>query len=96
MGRYECVWQWGRLPIGWPHNSIRWEKKIMPMPTTVVAALDVASTLYAYFPALFGLLDLADINAFASAFSEMDLNPDGLFGLSDINSLEESFTGGCV
>jgi len=47
----------------------------------------------------FGLLDLADINAFTAGFVAMepiaDLNADGLFDLSDIILFVESFTAGC-
>ena len=46
------------------------------------------------------VLDLADVNAFTAGFVAMDpvadLNADGLFDLSDINTFVESFTGGCV
>ncbi len=47
----------------------------------------------------FGILDLADINAFTAGFLAMDpiadLNADGLFDLGDINLFVESFTAGC-
>jgi hypothetical protein len=47
----------------------------------------------------FGILDLADINAFVSAFTGQDLladlNGDGLLDLSDINLFVTEFTGGC-
>ena len=47
----------------------------------------------------FGLLDLADVNAFAAGFIAMnpiaDLNADGLFDLADINLFVTAFLGGC-
>ena len=47
----------------------------------------------------FGLLDLADITAFATGFLAMDpiadLVADGLFDLSDINAFVTAFTAGC-
>ena len=47
----------------------------------------------------FGLLDLADINAFVSGFVTQDpiadINPDGLFDLSDINAFVTAFVAGC-
>lgn len=47
----------------------------------------------------FGLLDLADVNAFTTGFVAMDpiadLNTDGLFDLSDINLFATAFTAGC-
>ncbi len=47
----------------------------------------------------FGLLDLADINAFTTGFVAMDpiadLNTDGLFDLGDINIFVTSFLAGC-
>lgn len=47
----------------------------------------------------YGLLDLSDINAFASGFvaqqSLADLNGDGLFDLSDIGDFVDGFVSGC-
>ena len=45
----------------------------------------------------YGVLDLADINAFVSAFlgGAGDLNGDGVLDLSDINLFVGSFAGGC-
>ena len=47
----------------------------------------------------FGLLDLADVNAFAAGFIVMnpiaDLNADGLFDLADINLFVTAFNSGC-
>jgi hypothetical protein len=47
----------------------------------------------------FGLLDLADVNAFAGGFVAgdpvSDLNGDGLFDLGDINLFVTAFLGGC-
>ena len=47
----------------------------------------------------FGLLDLADVTAFASGFLAMDpiadLVPDGLFDLADINLFVTTFLAGC-
>ena len=47
----------------------------------------------------FGLLDLSDVNAFASGFVSQDpitdLNGDGLFDLGDINLFVSSFVAGC-
>jgi hypothetical protein len=47
----------------------------------------------------FGLLDLADINAFVAGFVAMDpiadLTSDGLYDLADINLFVSSFVGGC-
>ena len=48
----------------------------------------------------FGLLDLADIGAFVTAFPAMDpladlAPPFGLFDLADIGAFIGSFTGGC-
>jgi hypothetical protein len=47
----------------------------------------------------FGVLDLADINAFVAGFGAMDpsadLNTDGLFDLSDISLFVTSFLTGC-
>ena len=47
----------------------------------------------------FGTLDLADISAFVTAFTNQqplaDLAPDGLFDLADITVFVNSFTAGC-
>jgi hypothetical protein len=47
----------------------------------------------------FGLLDLADINAFVAGFTGQlpiaDLNDDGLFDLADINIFVSAFLAGC-
>jgi hypothetical protein len=47
----------------------------------------------------FGVLDLADINVFVSAFlantPEADLVPDGIYDLADINAFVAGFMGGC-
>ena len=47
----------------------------------------------------FGVLDLADINAFVLAFVEMrplaDLNADGIWDLADVGIFVESFIAGC-
>ena len=47
----------------------------------------------------FGVLDLADINAFTSGFLGRDpiadLNTDGLFDLTDINLFVSAFVAGC-
>ena len=47
----------------------------------------------------FGLLDLADINAFASAFlaqeDAADIVDDGLWDLADINAFVTAFNAGC-
>jgi hypothetical protein len=48
----------------------------------------------------FGVLDLADINAFIAGFVDQspaaDLNEDGVFDLGDIGLFIESFLGGCL
>ncbi len=47
----------------------------------------------------FGLLDLADVVAFVTAFTGMDpladLNPDGLFDLADVIAFVTAFNAGC-
>jgi hypothetical protein len=47
----------------------------------------------------FGILDLADINAFVTGFTTMDpiadLNGDGIFDLGDVTAFVNSFTAGC-
>lgn len=47
----------------------------------------------------FGVLDLADVNAFVAGFIGQtpsgDANQDGIFDLSDINAFVSAFTGGC-
>jgi hypothetical protein len=47
----------------------------------------------------YGVLDLADINAFVVAFTTQDpagdLNGDGIYDLSDITDFVSAFTGGC-
>jgi hypothetical protein len=47
----------------------------------------------------FGVLDLADINAFVAGFTaqnaDADLNDDGLWDLADINAFVGAFTAGC-
>ena len=47
----------------------------------------------------FGVLDLADINAFVAGFTSQDaisdLDGNGIFDLSDINQFVIAFTGGC-
>jgi hypothetical protein len=47
----------------------------------------------------FGLLDLADITAFVTAFGAgepaADIDGNGLFDLADITAFVEDFTGGC-
>lgn len=47
----------------------------------------------------FGLLDLSDVTAFATAFlggnSEADLNNDGLYDLADVSLFVTAFVGGC-
>lgn len=46
-----------------------------------------------------GILDLADINAFITAFTTQapaaDLTPDGLFDLTDVTAFIAAFTAGC-
>ena len=47
----------------------------------------------------FGILDLADISAFVTAFTTGDLAADldgnGILDLSDITAFVSAFTGGC-
>ena len=47
----------------------------------------------------FGVLDLADVNAFVLGFVEMlpqgDLNGDGIWDLGDVGLFVESFLAGC-
>jgi hypothetical protein len=48
----------------------------------------------------FGILDLADINAFVGGFISQDpiadlAEPEGIFDLADINAFVASFLGGC-
>jgi hypothetical protein len=47
----------------------------------------------------FGVLDLADINAFVNGFTSgdciADFDANGVFDLSDINAFVTAFTGGC-
>ena len=47
----------------------------------------------------FGVLDLADINAFVVAFTTQDpsgdIDQNGIFDLADITGFVGAFTGGC-
>ena len=77
----------------WGYSVLFWNRYVRESSSLVDAcnAADLAVPL--------GLLDLADVTAFVSAFVGMepgaDLEPNGLFDLGDIVAFISAFQGGC-
>ena len=76
-----------------PSPGVRWRARTVGNELRAIAACP------ADLAAPFGVLDLADINAFVAGFlaqhPDADLTGDGVFDLSDLNAFVSLFASGC-
>ena len=78
------------------NNSGDWDRVIVDLTITVDEVFDCCP---ADLAEPFGLLDLADVNAFVTGFTTQqpiaDLDNNGLYDLADVNLFVTAFTTGC-